>query len=71
MTASGSIAERQEFFAIGVKPPCRFRDRASARLMAARGWETEWLDMDAASWRRRTKASAILKFIRPACHQNR
>jgi len=33
----GLIPERQRFFATGAKPSCRFRDRASDRLMAAGG----------------------------------
>ena len=42
MTEPGSLAERQEFFMTGTKPLYRFRDRALAGLMAARGWEAEW-----------------------------
>ena len=34
----GSKPERQEFFRSGEKPPCGSRDRASARLIEARGW---------------------------------
>ena len=71
MSVPGSVAEWQKFSRRLAKPTYRFRDHESAPLMAGDGWETEWLDMDAASWRRRTKASAIVTFIRPACHQNR
>jgi hypothetical protein len=35
---TGSVAERQEFFATGVKPPCRFGDSASPPFMTADGW---------------------------------
>lgn len=38
MTARGSEPEGQEFFANGAKPPCGFRDRGSALLMATCGW---------------------------------
>ena len=43
MATMGSIAEGQEFFASREKPPCGFRDRSPARLMAGRGWIGEWL----------------------------
>jgi hypothetical protein len=38
MTAKGSLREWQEFLRIGANPQDRFRDCASAGLMAARGW---------------------------------
>lgn len=38
----GAIAEGQRFFWAGAKPPRRFWDRASALLMAGRGWGAEW-----------------------------
>ena len=45
--ASGSLPERQEFFRGVAKPQDSFLDRASALLMAGRGW------IAAASGRRR------------------
>ena len=42
MSILGSVAERQDFFMTGAKPLYRFRDRALAGLMAARGWLGEW-----------------------------
>jgi hypothetical protein len=39
----GSETEQQDFFANWAKPPNRFWDRTSGRLMAARGWIAEWL----------------------------
>ena len=41
MSVMGALAERQQFFATGVKPPRRFRDRASAQRMAEVGWIPE------------------------------
>jgi hypothetical protein len=41
MAGSGSISEWQEFFMTGTKPLYRFRDRALAGIMAARGWIVE------------------------------
>lgn len=39
MTAPGSFAEGQEFFASGTKPPRRFWDRARLRRMTENGVE--------------------------------
>jgi hypothetical protein len=39
----GSLPEGQEFFRTGAKQQDRFRDRASALLTAAAGWEGEGL----------------------------
>lgn len=41
MTASGSFAERQEFFSRVVKPSGRFRYRAAASFLTAGGWFPE------------------------------
>jgi len=38
MAVSGSLADRQEFFASSAKLPGRFWDRSSARLMTEDGW---------------------------------
>ena len=38
----GSLAEGQEFSRSEAKPLYRFRGRALAGLMAARGWLGEW-----------------------------
>jgi hypothetical protein len=38
MSGSGSLPERQEFFRGVTKPQDSFQDRASALLMAGRGW---------------------------------
>lgn len=42
-TATGSVAEKQEFSGSEAKPTCRFRDRESVPLMTAHGWIGEWL----------------------------
>ena len=46
MTALGSIPEWQDFSRGGPKPPYRFRDRASAPLMAGCGWIAEGQFLD-------------------------
>ena len=42
MSVLGSVPEWQEFFRSVGKPQDSIRDRASALLMAAAGWEGEW-----------------------------
>ena len=41
MTATGSLAERQEFFANGARLTCRFRDPAPSPGTAGIGWLAE------------------------------
>lgn len=38
LSTQGSLADWQKFFRRVAKPPDRFRDRTSARLMTASGW---------------------------------